>query len=84
MNDAPVETDRIMESLINGSHYNCSLSGFLIIEDTPDSMKWKIFWAMSGKSVEPKNGHTKHSQLDLYKKIRRLFLRNYYLSCYIN
>ena len=39
MNDAPVETDRIMESLINGSHYNCSLSGFLIIEDTPDSMK---------------------------------------------
>ena len=43
---------QILESVINGNHYDRSLRGFLIIEDALESMKWKAFWATSGKSLE--------------------------------
>ena len=52
LDDALVESKafgpKIIDSVLNGSHYDRSLRGFLLIEDTIETLKWEAFWKEPG------------------------------------
>ena len=62
---------KIIDSVLNGSHYDRSLRGFLLIEDTIETLKWEAFWKEPGDMA-----HEIREQLNLLsnafaaKKIR--------------